>query len=108
LCRIREIQLLAKQRDEARERITQLEQENDAMRADLLLWENGGPAAFVFKHRKTGQVIVAPSERWHEYYDNKENWEHTTSLNACGALQYIIDAKPAERNRYIKRLTEYP
>ena len=26
-----------------RERITQLEQENDAMRADLLLWENGGP-----------------------------------------------------------------
>ena len=38
LCRIREIQLLAKQRDEARERITQLEQENDAMRADLLLW----------------------------------------------------------------------
>jgi uncharacterized protein (UPF0212 family) len=24
-------------------RITQLEQENDAMRADLLLWENGGP-----------------------------------------------------------------
>ena len=26
-----------------RERIAQLEQENDAMRADLLLWENGGP-----------------------------------------------------------------
>ena len=25
------------------DRITQLEQENDAMRADLLLWENGGP-----------------------------------------------------------------
>jgi len=24
-------------------RITQLEQENDALRADLLLWENGGP-----------------------------------------------------------------
>jgi len=24
-------------------RIAQLEQENDAMRADLLLWENGGP-----------------------------------------------------------------
>ncbi len=37
-CRRREIQLLTKQRDEARERITQLEQENDAMRADLLLW----------------------------------------------------------------------
>ena len=25
------------------DRITQLERENDAMRADLLLWENGGP-----------------------------------------------------------------
>jgi len=24
-------------------RITKLESENDAMRADLLLWENGGP-----------------------------------------------------------------
>jgi hypothetical protein len=24
-------------------RITQLEQENNVMRADLLLWENGGP-----------------------------------------------------------------
>jgi tetrahydromethanopterin S-methyltransferase subunit B len=29
--------------DHANERITQLESENDAMRADLLLWENGGP-----------------------------------------------------------------
>jgi hypothetical protein len=27
----------------ANERIAQLEQENDALRADLLLWENGGP-----------------------------------------------------------------
>jgi outer membrane murein-binding lipoprotein Lpp len=25
------------------QRINRLEQENDAMRADLLLWENGGP-----------------------------------------------------------------
>lgn len=25
------------------DRITQLERENDALRADLLLWENGGP-----------------------------------------------------------------
>jgi hypothetical protein len=29
-------------------------------------------------------------------------------VNACGALQYIIDAKPAERKRYIKSLTEKP
>jgi len=64
-----------------------------------------GPAAFVFRHNQTGQIVVAPSERWHEYYDNKEKWEHTASVNACGALQYIIDAKPAERNRYIKSLT---
>jgi hypothetical protein len=64
-----------------------------------------GPAAFVFRHKRTKQIVVAPSERWHEYYDNKEDWEHTASVNACGALQYIIDAKPAERNRYIKSLT---
>jgi predicted nucleic acid-binding Zn-ribbon protein len=30
-------------RDDKIERIKQLENENDAMRADLLLWENGGP-----------------------------------------------------------------
>ena len=33
----------AKRLEEQQERIAQLEQENDAMRADLLLWENGGP-----------------------------------------------------------------
>jgi hypothetical protein len=27
----------------AQQRIKRLEEENDAMRADLLLWENGGP-----------------------------------------------------------------
>jgi hypothetical protein len=64
-----------------------------------------GPAAFVFRHKRTKQIVVAPSERWHEYYDKKEDWEHTASVNACGALQYIIDAKPAERNGYIKYLT---
>jgi len=37
-CRKREVQLLTKRLDEARERITQLERENDALRADLLLW----------------------------------------------------------------------
>jgi hypothetical protein len=67
-----------------------------------------GPAAFVFRHKRTKQIVVAPSERWHEYYDKKEDWEHTASVNACGALQYIIDTKPAERNRYIKSLTEKP
>jgi hypothetical protein len=67
-----------------------------------------GPAAFVFKHRKTGQIVVAPSERWHEYYDNNEDWEHTASVNACGALQHLIDSTPAERNRYIKQLMKKP
>ena len=64
------------------------------------------PVAFVFKHRKTGQIAVAPRERWHEYYDNKENWEHTASINACGALQYILSVGPIERNRYLRSLTE--
>jgi hypothetical protein len=41
-CRKREVQLLTKRLDEARERITQLERENDAMRADLLLWDKAG------------------------------------------------------------------
>jgi hypothetical protein len=38
LCRRLERELSA-----ANERIKQLESENDALRADLLLWENGGP-----------------------------------------------------------------
>ena len=38
LCRRLERELAA-----ANERINRLEQENDALRADLLLWENGGP-----------------------------------------------------------------
>ena len=29
--------------EEQNQRIKRLEEENDAMRADLLLWENGGP-----------------------------------------------------------------
>jgi len=65
-----------------------------------------GPAAFVFKHRKTGQVIVAPNERWHEYYDKKEDWEHTASVNACMAIEDLINVNPKERNRYIRSLTE--
>jgi len=38
LCRRLERELNA-----ANRRIKRLEEENDAMRADLLLWENGGP-----------------------------------------------------------------
>lgn len=65
-----------------------------------------GPAAFVFKHKKTGQVVVVSDSRWHELYDNKDDWEHTASLNACGAIQYILSVGPKERNRYIRSLTE--
>ena len=42
-CRSAELTEAHKRLKEQQERITQLEQENDAMRADLLLWENGGP-----------------------------------------------------------------
>jgi hypothetical protein len=38
-CRRREVYLLMNRLEEARERIKRLEHENDAMRADLLLWE---------------------------------------------------------------------
>lgn len=65
-----------------------------------------GPAAFVFKHNRTGQVVVAPSERWHELYDKKDDWEHTASVNACLAIQYILSVGPRERNRYLRSLTE--
>lgn len=62
--------------------------------------------AYVFKHKRTKQIIVAPSERWHEYYDNKEHWDHTASINACMAIEYLINVKTKERNRYIRSLTE--
>ncbi len=38
VCRIREIMLLGRQLSVANNRIKRLEEENDAMRADLLLW----------------------------------------------------------------------
>ena len=62
------------------------------------------PVAFVFKHRKTGQVIVT-SGSGSDYWD-KEHWEHTASINAYLAIQYLINAKPKERNRYLRSLTE--
>jgi hypothetical protein len=70
------------------------------------------PVAYVFKHKRTGKIVVAPSKRWHEYYDRplspmeKEQWEHTASINACGAIQYILSVGPIERNRYLRSLTE--
>lgn len=67
-----------------------------------------GSAAFVFVHNKTKQIVVAPNESWEAYKRDKQNWELTASLNACAAIEYMINATPAERNRYIKRLIEKP
>ena len=63
-----------------------------------------GPAAFVFKHKRTGQIVVS-SVNVSDYWGNKE-WEHTASIDACLAIQYLINVKPKERNRYIRSLTE--
>jgi hypothetical protein len=63
-----------------------------------------GCAAFVFKNRKTGQVVVSSGDVF-DYWDKKQ-WEHTASINACLAIQYLINVKPKERNRYIRSLTE--
>ena len=62
------------------------------------------PVAFVFKHRKTGEVIVTSGSG--PDYCCKKDWEHTASVNACLAIQYLIYAKPKERNRYLRSLTE--
>lgn len=64
------------------------------------------PVAFVFKNRKTGQIVVAPNGRWREYHDNKEKWEHTATVNACLAIQYILSVPSKDRNRYLRSLTE--
>ena len=39
----RELRAIAFEVRKLEDRIKQLEQENDALRADLLLWESGGP-----------------------------------------------------------------
>lgn len=67
-----------------------------------------GPAAFVFVHKRTGQVVVAPNESWEAYKRDKKNWELTASLNACAAIEYMIGATSEERNEYVKRLIERP
>jgi hypothetical protein len=62
------------------------------------------PVAFVFKHKRTGEVVVTSGCKA-DYWD-KENWEHTASINAFLAIQYLINVKPKERNRYLRSLTE--
>jgi hypothetical protein len=43
VCDVDFVRQLERELNAANERIKRLEQENDALRADLLLWENGGP-----------------------------------------------------------------
>jgi hypothetical protein len=62
------------------------------------------PVAYVFKHKRTGEVVVTSGCKA-DYWD-KENWEHTASINAFLAIQYLINVKPKERNRWIRSLTE--
>jgi hypothetical protein len=62
------------------------------------------PVAYVFRQKRTGEVVVT-SGRAANYWD-KEHWEHTASIDACLAIQYILSVKPKERNRYIRSLTE--
>lgn len=63
-----------------------------------------GCAAFVFKNKKTGQIVVSSGDVF-DYWDKKQ-WEHTASIDACLAIQYILSVKTKERNRYIRSLTE--
>ena len=62
------------------------------------------PVAYVFKHKRTGEVIVTSGCKA-DYWD-KNQWDHTASIDACLAIQYILSVKPKERNRYIRSLTE--
>jgi hypothetical protein len=43
VCDVDFVRQLERELNAANERVKRLEEENDAMRADLLLWENGGP-----------------------------------------------------------------
>ena len=62
------------------------------------------PVAYVFKHKRTGEVVVTSGCKA-DYWD-KNQWDHTASINACLAIQYILSVKPTERNRYLRSLTE--
>lgn len=67
-----------------------------------------GPPAFVFRHKKTKQIVVVPNETWEAYQRDKQNWELTSSLNACAAIEYMIGATSEERDDYVKRLIKKP
>jgi len=62
------------------------------------------PVAYVFKHKRTGEVVVTSGCKA-DYWDKKQ-WEHTASINACLAIQYILSVEPKERNLYLRSLPE--
>jgi hypothetical protein len=64
--------------------------------------------AFIYRHTMTSEVVVVDMERARELEAARPYWRLIHSINAVEVLNYIIDAKPAERNRYIKSLTEKP
>jgi hypothetical protein len=56
----------------------------------------------------TSEVLVVDIERAKELESARPYWQLLHSINAVEVLNYIIDAKPDERKRYIKSLTEKP
>jgi len=67
----------------------------------------GGEAvsrAFIYRHRMTGEVVVADSE----IVKARQYWKLLHSINAVELLHFIIGLTPRKRNKYIKSLTEKP
>jgi hypothetical protein len=67
----------------------------------------GGEAvsrAFIYRHRMTGEVVVADSE----IVKARQYWKLLHSINAVELLHFIIGLTPRKRNKYIKSLREKP
>ena len=64
--------------------------------------------AFIYQHTMTSEVLVVDIERAKELESARPYWQLLHSINAVEVLNYIIDAKPDERKRYITSLTEKP
>ena len=64
-----------------------------------------GPAAFIYRHTMTSEVLVVDIERAKELEAARPYWKLLHSINAVEVLNYIIGLTPRQRNRYIKSLT---
>ena len=67
-----------------------------------------GPAAFIYRHTMTSEVLVVDIERAKELEAARPYWKLLHSINAVEVLHYIIGLTPRQRKRYIKSLTEKP